>query len=68
MEKCENCVFFKKVRDLSNVASTMGACRRYPPKPFILPSQGQIATISAAPQVDEKDFCGEYRAKIAVKS
>lgn len=60
--KCSQCVFFKKVVDLSNVASTTGMCYRYPPKPFPIPQQGGgIGVIAARPSTDANEFCGEFK-------
>lgn len=60
--KCRQCVFFKKVVDLSNVASATGVCYRYPPKPFPIPQQGgQIGILPARPTIDGDDFCGEFK-------
>lgn len=57
---CKKCKYFRKAVDLNNVASSTGICLRYPPKPFPVPQQGQIAMLSARPNVESDDFCGEF--------
>lgn len=62
---CRQCSFFKKTVDLANVANSQGICMRYPPKPFVVPSQGargevQLAIVPARPTVETTDFCGEF--------
>lgn len=58
--KCAECIFFLKQVDLSNVANTQGICRRYPPKAIPVPAQGGIGVMSVRPNVEAKDFCGEF--------
>lgn len=62
---CRQCKYFRKAVDLNNVASTTGICLRYPPKPFPVPQQGQIAMLSARPNVESGDFCGEFVSNLA---
>lgn len=54
IERCETCAFQEK-----------GDCHRYPPQVLVLPekSKGSIGPSAKTvfPEVDDRDWCGEYK-------
>jgi hypothetical protein len=61
-ESCATCTYFR--RHLQNV--TEGFCRRFPPVVIIAPIGNPPAPrpVSASPNMDEKEWCGEWRTRI----
>lgn len=59
---CENCFFFVKTINPSNITESQGVCRRYPPTPFPVPTHtGQIGVMTVPATVSGKEWCGEWR-------
>lgn len=44
-----------------------GACRRYPPRPFLIQTNDGYSAISHYPALSEDRWCGEYSAKLYLR-
>ena len=57
---CKYCKFFKE-GELSNDLRKQTICVRFPPQSFPIPAQGGIAVMTAWPNVNEDNECGEFK-------
>lgn len=62
LERCENCKFSHPVH-----GDQHPECRRMPPMIQAVPSQRGLMNVTNFPRVQPDQWCGEFRAKIAIQ-
>lgn len=66
-EQCSNCACFQQLGVLAAGVAGQGQCHRYPPQivaAMVNTQKGPVlAPIAGFPQVEEKGWCAEYRAR-----
>ncbi len=68
---CANCTFLFIDQEATASAAKMnlkqpefGQCRRYPPTPLLVPTNGGLSVMPSLPPVVMDGYCGEFRQRL----
>jgi hypothetical protein len=66
-EQCSSCACFFPLSIMAAGVSGHGQCHRFPPQIVAVmaatPQGAALVPVAGSPQVTEKDWCAEYRAR-----
>lgn len=61
-DKCENCIYSKKVIQPGSVLSQL-CCHRFPPVPGLMGGPQGVAIMAMTAPINPSGWCGEFKGK-----